>query len=420
MFGPVTPPTHPAPTGPLNPDPGAGCPLPCADRPRATMGMAALLPVALVALSGCEFQEDALAEPIALLEVSTEYQDLRVMEIATGLEQPWAVAFLPDDRLLVTERPGRLQLLENGVATEISGLPPIHVQNQGGLLDVVVHPDHEENGWIYLTYSKGDAESSVPALIRARLDGNALVDLEELFESNTYTSPGRHYGSRILFLGDGTLLMTIGDRGADPPRAQDPLDHSGTVVRLNADGSIPDDNPFVGNPDVAPEIYTWGHRNIQGIVQHPGTGEIWATEHGPRGGDELNLIVPGRNYGWPTASLGREYPTQEPFSDLRDHGEADMTDPVFEFLPTLAPSGLAVVSGGGFHETWQGNLLAGGLRAQRILRVVLEAGEVVHLEELLLGELGRIRDVRQGPDGHLYVVTGEAEGGVYRVEAAGG
>jgi aldose sugar dehydrogenase len=310
------------------------------------MGMTALLPLALVVLSGCEFQEDALAEPIALLEVSTEYQDLRVLEIATGLEQPWAVAFLPDDRLLVTERPGRLQLLENGVATEISGLPPIHVQNQGGLLDVVVHPDYPENGWIYLTYSKGDAESSVPALIRARLEGNALVDLEELFESNTYTSPGRHYGSRILFLGDGTLLMTIGDRGADPPRAQDPLDHSGTVVRLNADGSIPDDNPFVGNPEVAPEIYTWGHRNIQGIIQHPGTGEIWATEHGPRGGDELNLIVPGRNYGWPTASLGREYPTQEPFSDLRDHGEADMTDPVFEFLPTLAPSGLAVVTEG--------------------------------------------------------------------------
>ncbi len=420
MFGPVDPPTPPTFPHRRSPGSGSGSSLPAPDRLPARLGLALLLPMALLTLLGCEPPEDAVAESIAVVEESTEYQDLRVMEIATGLEQPWAVAFLPDDRLLVTERPGRLQLLENGAATEISGLPPIHVQNQGGLLDVVVHPDHEENGWIYITYSKGDEESSVPALIRARLEGDALVELEELFESNTYTSPGRHYGSRILFLDDGTLLMTIGDRGADPPRAQDPMDHSGTVVRLNADGSVPDDNPFVGDPDVASEIYTWGHRNIQGIIQHPETGEIWATEHGPRGGDELNLLVPGRNYGWPTASLGREYQTQEPFSDLRDHQEADMTEPVFEFLPTLAPSGLAVVSGGGFHDTWQGNLLAGGLRAERILRVVLEDGEVVHLEELLLGELGRIRDVRQGPDGHLYVVTGDSEGGVYRVEASGG
>jgi aldose sugar dehydrogenase len=376
----------------------------------------------LAFLAGCEppdaqGETDASEEATTVLEEGTEYQDLRVTEVITGLEQPWAVAFLPGDRLLVTERPGRLLLVEDEGRTEISGLPPIHAQNQGGLLDVVPHPDYEDNGWIYLTYSRGDSEASVPALIRARLEDNALVDVEEIFESNTYTSPGRHYGSRILFLDDGTLLMTIGDRGADPPRAQDPLDHSGTVVRLHDDGSIPEDNPFVGNPDHAPEIYSWGHRNIQGIVQHPETGEIWATEHGPRGGDELNRIEAGRNYGWPTASLGREYGTQEPFGDVRSHDEVDKTDPVFEFLPTLAPSGLAVVTGGGFHDTWQGNLLAGGLRAERIQRVVLENESVVHLEELLHGDLGRIRDVRQGPDGNIYVVTGEAEGGVYRVEA---
>ncbi len=394
--------------------------------PNVPPGLRGILTLGLLALvAGCETPDaqgepDASGESATILEVSTEYQDLRVTEVITGLEQPWAVGFLPGDRLLVTERPGRLLLVEDGSRTEISGLPPIHVQNQGGLLDVVPHPDYENNGWIYLTYSKGDAEASVPALIRARLEDNALVELEELFESNTYTSPGRHYGSRILFLDDGTLLMTIGDRGADPPRAQDPLDHSGTVVRLHDDGSVPEDNPFVGNPDYAPEIYTWGHRNIQGIVQHPETGEIWATEHGPRGGDELNRIEAGRNYGWPTASLGREYPTQEPFGETRHHDEVGMTGPVYEFLPTLAPSGLAVVTGSGFHDTWQGNLLAGGLRAQRILRVVLENESVVHLEELLHGDLGRIRDVRQGPDGNLYVVTGEADGGVYRVEPAGG
>jgi len=384
----------------------------------------ALLPAVLAGgvlfMAACELQEDALADPILLLETSTEYQDLRIMEVATDLQQPWAVGFLPDGRLLVTERPGRLLLLENALPTEITGLPPIHVRNQGGLLDVVVHPDYEENGWIYLTYSKGDEEATVPALIRARLEGNALVDLEELFEANTYTSPGQHYGSRILFLDDGTLLMTIGDRGAHPPRAQDPQDHSGTVIRLNEDGGLPDDNPFVDDPDVAPEIWSWGHRNIQGITQHPETGEVWATEHGPRGGDELNLILPGRNYGWPIATLGRAYPTQEPFGETRDFEAEGMEPPVFEFLPTLAPSGLTVVSGEGFHETWQGNLLAGGLRGERILRVVLEDQQVVHLEELLLRDLGRIRDVRQGPDGHLYVVTGEDEGGVYRVEAAGG
>jgi aldose sugar dehydrogenase len=379
----------------------------------------------LLVASGCETPESdaavdetsaAVDETDAVLETGTEYQDLRVVEVVGGLEQPWAVAFLPEDRMLVTERPGRLLLVEDGTPTQVSGLPPIHVQNQGGLLDVVPHPEYDENGWIYITYSKGDAEGTVPALIRARLEGNALVELEEVFESNTYTSPGRHYGSRILFLDDGTLLMTIGDRGAEPPRAQDPLDHSGTVVRLHADGSVPDDNPFVGDPDYAPEVYSYGHRNIQGIVQHPETGEVWVTEHGPRGGDELNLILPGRNYGWPVATLGRDYGSQEQFGEGREHPEK--TAPIFEFLPTLAPSGLALVRGDGFHQTWQGNLLAGGLRSQRILRLVIENETVVHAEELLAGDLGRIRDVRQGPDGFLYVVTGEDEGGVYRIEPA--
>lgn len=349
-------------------------------------------------------------------ELRTQYQLLTLERVVDGLEQPWGIAFLPGGEMVVTERPGRINLIRDGVRTELSGAPAVHVQNQGGMLDVVPHPEYESNGWIYLTYSKGDEDSTVPALARARIEGDALVDFEEIFESNTPTSPGRHYGSRILFLDDGTLLMSIGDRGAEPARAQDTMDHSGTLVRLNPDGSVPDDNPFIGTDGYAPEIYSYGHRNIQGIVRHPATGQIWATEHGPRGGDELNLIEPGTNYGWPTVSLGRDYGTQEQFGEARSM--PGMVDPVHEFLPTLAPSGLAVVANSDFHETWEGNLLAGGLGSERLVRLVIENGELVHLEDVLVGQLGRIRDVRIGPDGAVYLATGENEGGVYRLTPA--
>ncbi|AGA34573.1 PQQ-dependent oxidoreductase, gdhB family [Thioalkalivibrio nitratireducens DSM 14787] len=348
-------------------------------------------------------------------EIGTEYERLRLVQVVDGLAHPWAVAFLPDGRKLITERARGLYLVENGAKTRVEGVPDFHAQNQGGLLDVVVHPHYEDNGWIYLTYSRGDRNATVPALARARLDGNRLVDVEELFESNEPTRPGRHYGSRVVFLDDDTLLMSIGDRGAEPPRAQDSLDHSGSVVRLNDDGSVPADNPFVGKEGYAPELYTYGNRNIQGIVQHPATGDIWATEHGPRGGDELNLIEPGNNYGWPTATLGRDYRTEGPFPDAETRHRDGMVDPVFEFLPTLAPSGLAVVSGERFPR-WEGNLLAGGLRAQRILRLVIENRTVVHAEELLPMTVGRIRDVRQGPDGYIYLLNDAPDAALYRLE----
>ena len=350
-------------------------------------------------------------------DIDSEYESFDLVRVVDDISHGWAVAFLPADRVLVSEREGTLYLVEDGEKTALEGLPEIHAEGQGGLLDVVVHPDYEANGWIYFTYSRGDSSETVPALARARLDGDSLADLELLFESNTPTSPGRHYGSRILFLDDGTLLMSIGDRGAEPPRAQDTMDHSGSLLRLTADGGVPEDNPFVDSDTHAPEIYSYGHRNIQGIVKHPDTGEVWVTEHGPRGGDELNLIRAGNNYGWPTVTLGRDYGTEERFPDAEARRMEGMTGPVFEFLPTLAPSGLAVVDGAAFPH-WEGNLLAGGLRAQLILRLVLEDEEVIHAEELMLHRIGRIRDVRQGPEGHVYILNDEADGALYRLEPA--
>jgi aldose sugar dehydrogenase len=371
------------------------------------------LALALVILFGAG--AGSQAREVVRDNISTQFMSLTLIKEIDGLENPWAVAFLPDGRKLVSERPGRIQLIDNGRKTKVAGIPDdLFAAGQGGMLDIVAHPDYAQNGWIYMTYSRGDRNATVPALIRARLDGESLVDVEHLFESNTSTRPGRHYGSRILFLEDGTLLMTIGDRGAEPPRAQDTADHSGTVVRLNPDGSVPEDNPFVGREGFAPEIYTYGHRNIQALARHPRTGDIWAAEHGPLGGDELNRIEAGKNYGWPVQTLGRDYDTGGPFPDARTRNHPDMVNPVFEFLPTLAPSGLAIIDG--TFEAWDGNLLVGGLPAKRILRVVIEEREVIHIEELLLDEIGRIRDVRQGPDGNIYILNDQSAGALYRLE----
>lgn len=372
------------------------------------MVMPSLLAAWLVAPTG-----HAAAEKVAE-GLRTEYEPIRVVRIADGLEHPWAVAVLPDGRFLVSERSGRLNLLADGVKTRVAGLPEIHAHRQGGLLDVVLHPDFTANGWVYITYSKGDAAGTTTALGRGRLEGDALVGFEELFVQDRRSEPGRHYGSRIAWLPDGTLLMSIGDRGASPPRAQDLRDHAGKVLRLNADGSVPNDNPFVGRDDAHAEIFSTGHRNIQGMVVDAAGGAIWATEHGERGGDELNRVQAGKNYGWPVVSKARQYRSEEQYGEARSR--AGYVDPVYEFLPTLAPSGLALVTTDRF-PSWQGNLLAGGLRAQRIRRLVIEDGEVVHEEELLLQTVGRIRDVREGPDGHIYVLSDEADGGLYRIES---
>jgi aldose sugar dehydrogenase len=371
--------------------------------------------VIAVALTGAFLaaQPAAVAAEVVAEQLRTEYQAIRVVRVIGGLDRPWGMAFLPGGGYLVTERPGRLQLVADGRATPVSGLPDIHAFRQGGLLDVSLHPAFAENGWVYLTYSKGGASGTTTAMGRGRLEGSQLRDFEELFVQDRLSEPGRHYGSRIAWLSDGTLLLSIGDRGAEPPRAQDPRDHAGKLLRLNADGTVPADNPFVGRDDVHPEIYSLGHRNIQGLLVAPGTDAIWATEHGERGGDELNLVEPGKNYGWPIVTKARDYRTQEAYGEARSREGYE--DPVYEFLPTLAPSGLALVTSDRFPR-WQGDLLAGGLNAKRIRRVVIEDGVVVHEEELLHDVVGRIRDVREGPDGFIYVLTDDADGGLYRVE----
>jgi aldose sugar dehydrogenase len=360
---------------------------------------------------------DAAAQPSERFEplsLRSEYHQLRVTRVAGGLDRPWAVAFLPDGDFLVTERVGRLQRIgADGTVTAVEGIPEVAAAGQGGLLDVSLHPRFAENALVYLTYSKGDASATTTAVARGRLGDGRLVDVEDIFVQDRLSQPGRHYGSRIAWMADGTMLVSIGDRGAEPPRSQDPGDHAGTVLRLNDDGSVPADNPFVGRDDVLPEIWSYGHRNIQGMVIDPASGKVWATEHGPRGGDELNLVEPGNNYGWPSAGLGRDYRTEEMFGEARSL--PGMVDPVYELTPTIGPSGLALVTGDRFPR-WQGNLLAGGLRPANIRRLVIENDIVVHDEELIRGAVGRIRDVREGPDGAIYVVTDEAEGGLYRIE----
>ncbi len=370
--------------------------------------------ILVLSLSACE-QEEKTDEGFSDRTINSQYVQFRLVRVSGPFEHPWSVAFMPDGSYLVTERPGRLNHVKNGEITEIAGLPPIHARGQGGLMEVSLHPDFESNQFVYLTYSKGDRDGTATTLIRGTLSDGELQNVEELFTQDRKSSPGRHYGSKLAWMGDGTLLMSIGDRGGEPPRAEDNADHAGTLLRLNDDGSVPDDNPFIGHANVLPEIYSYGHRNIQGLVVDPVTQDIWATEHGPRGGDELNFVEPATNYGWPVVSQGRSYRTEGVY-EFTEHRALDgMTDPFYVLSPTLAPSGLAMVTSDKFPR-WKGNQLAGGLRAERIRRLVIEGGEVVHDEELLLQTIGRIREVREAPNGNIYILTDYSEGHMYRME----
>ena len=353
--------------------------------------------------------------------------DYRIVTVADDLVQPWSIAFLPDGDMLVTERPGRLRIIRNGTLLDqpVEGVPPVFHVGQGGLLEVMPHPQFASNRLLYLTYSKPGADQtrSRTALIRGRFEGDRLTNVEELFDA---VSQGRgHYSGKIAFDGQGYLFLSLGDRQVPPEGnleahpAQDLSNHHGKIVRLHDDGRVPTDNPFVGRTGARPEIWSYGHRNVQGLAFHPQTGDLWANEHGPQGGDELNLIQPGRNYGWPVIGYGVNYQTGLAIH-AGTHREG-MEQPVKVWVPSIGISGLMLYTGDRFPE-WRGNLFVGGMAGLLLSRLTLDPKQqcVVHAESLVQ-QRGRIRDIRQGPDGFIYLVTDDRQGAstpILRLEPA--
>jgi glucose/arabinose dehydrogenase len=364
-------------------------------------------------LGGCA---GATAGPPEEQVFTTEQASFRVVEVAGGLEHPWGLAFLPDGRMLVTERPGRLRIVEDGylLPEPVAGLPEVYVGGQGGLLDVALDPAFAENGLVYLSYAHDNEAGRTTRVLRGRLDDQALRGTQVIFEGLPRTSGSNHFGSRLAFGPDGMLYVTMGER-MEMDRAQDLSQHPGKLVRIAPDGSVPPDNPFIGREDARPEIFTYGHRNAQGLAVRPGTGEIWLHEHGPQGGDEVNLIRAGANYGWPVITYGRAYFTG--FAIGEGTEKPGMEQPVHYWVPSIAPSGMAFYRGAAFPK-WQGDLFVGALRAELLVRLEMDGDRIVAEERLLEGELGRIRDVRSGPDGFLYLLTDEDPGGLYRLEPA--
>lgn len=340
--------------------------------------------------------------------------DYRVVEVVSGLQNPWGMTWLPNGDMLVTERPGRLRIVRDGelLAAPVEGLPPIYVRGQGGLLDVVAHPEFASNNLVYISYSKpmDDDGASTTAIIRARFENDTLHDVEEIFEAD---SDGRgHYGSRIVFDGQGHIFFSVGDRQAAPRGdleshpAQDPSTHHGTINRIHEDGRIPSDNPFIGDSSVEPSIWSFGHRNPQGMVYNSATGQLWSTEHGPQGGDEVNLVRPGLNYGWPVVGYGVNYGSGSAIhASTMQEG---MENPAHVWVPSIGTSGMMIYTGDQFPE-WRGNLFAGGLTGQQLARLTLD-GDVIINEETLVQRRGRVRDVRQGPDGYIYLAIEDRSG----------
>lgn len=412
----------------------------CLSMFRKKLGKTCLFPltkgIVLLAIAGCTLNQNATSltevspspQPVTntttkQTESSPTQKSFRKVTVLQGLEHPWGIAWLPDGAILITERPGRLRIVRNGKLepTPIPGVPEVFAVNQGGLLDVSVHPNFAQNRLIYLTYAHGTEQANRTRVARARFDGKALQDVQVIFEVNRTKSGGQHFGSRILWLPDRTMLISIGDGGNPPVRlngelirqqAQNLQSHLGSIVRLNDDGSIPKDNPFVGKNNANGAIWSYGHRNIQGMAFDPINNRVWANEHGARGGDELNLIQPGQNYGWPLVSYSREYSTGEPISEQKT--KPGLVDPKLVWTPATAPSGLAFYNGDRFPQ-WRGNLFSGGLVSRDVRRITLDnAGNISSQETIAIGQ--RVRDVQQGPDGLLYIITDEQDGQLIRLE----
>ena len=348
--------------------------------------------------------------------LDSEQHRFVVETMAEGLEHPWAMAFLPDGEVLITERPGRLRSWRDGRLSQsaVTGLPDVHASGQGGLLDLALHPHFAENRWLYFSYAAGQG-SATTHVARGRYANGKLEDVAVLFVAEPPGSTGRHFGSRLVFDDAGYLYITVGDRG-DMPRAQRVDDHAGSTLRLHDDGRIPQDNPFIDVPGARPELYTIGNRNAQGMALHPVTREVWQHEHGPRGGDEINIIRAGRNYGWPVISHGINYTGTKIGEGIRE--KEGMEQPLHYWSPSIAPSGMHFYTGEAFPK-WQGNLFVGALAHRHLARLVLDGDKVVHEEQLLRSLGKRIRDVRQGPDGMLWLLTDDKNGEMLRLSPAG-
>jgi aldose sugar dehydrogenase len=349
--------------------------------------------------------------------------DYKVVTVVDALVQPWSMAFLPGGDALITERPGRLRILRDGkvLPQPVEGVPAVLHSSQGGLLEVAVHPNFASNQLLYLTFSKpsADGTEATTALVRGRYENGRLSDVQQLFES---VSKGRgHFGGKIAFDGKGFLFLTLGDRQVPPEGnleahpAQDLTNHHGKIVRLHDDGKVPADNPFVSRAGARPEIWSYGHRNVQGIALLPGTGDVMATEHGPQGGDELNRVLPGMNYGWPVIGFGVNYTTG--LAIHRGTHREGMEQPRKIWVPSIGISGAMVYTGDRFPQ-WKGNLFVGGMAAQQLVRLSLK-GNYVTGDETLVPQMGRIRDIRQSPDGYIYLITDDRDGKptpIYRLE----
>jgi glucose/arabinose dehydrogenase len=353
----------------------------------------------------------AAAATLVLSALPAAALTLKPVTVASGLDNPWALAFLPDGRMLVTEKPGRLRVVaaDGRVGPPIEGLPPVDAVGQCGLLDVAVDPEFERNGLVFWTFAEPGAGGNSTAVARGRLDGQRLVEVRTIFSQKPKVASRAHCGSRIVFGRDGTLWVGLGDRFSRKDDAQDPGNHLGKVIRIDREGRVPDDNPKLA----APEVWSLGHRNIQGAARHPATGALWTVEHGPQGGDEVNAPGPGLNYGWPVVTRGRNYGTGTRIGE--DGPKAGYEEPLKVWVPSIAPSGMAFLTSERY-PGWQGSLFVGALKAQALVRLPLD-GQTVGPEERLLESLGeRIRDVRQGPDGWLYLLTDGGKGKLIRLE----
>lgn len=331
--------------------------------------------------------------------------------VVDGIQNPWGMAFLPNGSILTTEKAGKLFLFEKGIKTEIGNLPDIYVRGQGGFMDVELHPDYPKNSWIYFSFSssEGKGDGGHTAILRAKIEGTQLTNKKILYKGSPNTKKGQHWGSRITFDNNGYLYFSIGDRGNRDVNPQDITKDGGKIYRIHDDGRIPDDNPFVDRKGAKTAIYSYGHRNPQGLIKNPFNGEIWNHEHGPRGGDEINIIKKGKNYGWPIITYGINYVGTKITDET---SRPNMEQPLHYWVPSIAPSGMAFVSSNKYPD-WEGNLLVGSLAFQYLERLELKDNKVVYREKLMDG-IGRVRSVRQAPDGFIYVgVEGK---GIYRLE----